>query len=210
MIELVQGAEAHLHPRWMDEMHVIRARAFKDRLNWDVEVVGGRERDRFDDCDPLYLLSVNGEGRVQGTLRLLPTTGPNMLRDVFPCLLGEEAPVEHPLIWESSRFVIDLDYCGAHNCGKLVVAELLCGAVEVGLAAGLEFFVSVFDARVKRILETAQYRPEIIGTPRKIGAVQSYAGLFDVDEARWRAVAERAGIAGPVLAAGTKPIERAA
>ena len=42
----------------------------------------------FDDANPLYLVSVDPDTEEYwGSLRLLPTTGPNMLRDVFPQLL---------------------------------------------------------------------------------------------------------------------------
>lgn len=51
------------------------------------------EVDVFDAWRPVYLLQKNEDNRVQGCVRLLPTTGPNMLRDTFPALLeGQAAP----------------------------------------------------------------------------------------------------------------------
>ncbi len=65
-----------------------RAETFAERLGWEVVVKAGRERDAFDDANPLYLVSVDPvTEEYWGSLRLLPTTGPNMLRDVFPHLL---------------------------------------------------------------------------------------------------------------------------
>ena len=87
MIKLIQGSQSHENPDLIDQMFRLRAKAFADRLNWDVKVIDGQERDRFDDCDPLYILSLNPAGRVAGSARLLQTTGPNMLADVFPQLL---------------------------------------------------------------------------------------------------------------------------
>jgi len=58
-------------------------------------------REYFDDLNPLYLLSVDEGGELLGCLRLLPTTGPNMLRDVFNVLIPD-GKIESPLIWESS------------------------------------------------------------------------------------------------------------
>ena len=75
------------------EMHRLRYRIFKERLGWDVEVSGDMEIDDFDACRPAYLLQTDDEDRIQGCVRLLPTTGPTMLRDTFPLLLdGEPAP----------------------------------------------------------------------------------------------------------------------
>ena len=87
MIVCVNGSERDLHMDLVQEMYRQRARVFKDRMGWDVEVRDGMEIDKFDEENPLYLISVDeGSGRLRGSLRLLPTTGPNMLRDVFPQL----------------------------------------------------------------------------------------------------------------------------
>ncbi len=83
-------------------MFRMRKRAFADRRQWRVTCTGGAERDRFDDLRPLYLCM-----RWQGLLRLLPTTGPYMLRDVFPALLGGRPAPRDRRAWEVSRFCVD-------------------------------------------------------------------------------------------------------
>ncbi len=83
MIKLVYGHERDNYPHLIDQMHRLRKAVFHDRLKWDVPVSGDWEIDDFDDEDPLDVLSLDTSGAVQGSLRLLPTTGPNMLRDVF-------------------------------------------------------------------------------------------------------------------------------
>ena len=81
-----------------------RAQTFSERLGWEVVVRDGCERDRFDNENPLYLVSANPRsGEYRGSLRLLPTTGPNMLRDVFPALLKDDEAIESATIWECSR-----------------------------------------------------------------------------------------------------------
>ena len=212
MIYAIQGADAARYPKWMEEMHRLRARVFKDRMNWDVTVVDGQERDRFDDCNPLYLLSVDASGRVLGTLRLLPTTGPNMLRDVFPVLLTEGEAVESPTIWESSRFAIDLAAPQPPTGVRVnrVTTELLCGIVEIGLMAGLDFIVSVFDASMLRVLRTAGYGPDLLGRPQKIGSVTTHAGLFDVSEEAWCRIAAVGGVSDRVFAPDSDRPARAA
>ena len=201
MIEIIQGSLIESRSDLIDEMFKLRARVFKDILDWDVHVEFGREFDRFDDEDPLYLLSLNSEtGKLQGSVRLLPTTGPNMLRHVFGDLLDDGEIVESQLIWESSRFVIDPDL-GRDNRAVLnsVTIELLCGLVETGLEAGITHIVSVYDARMTRIFRLANCSPDVIGGPKKIGKVSTYAGLFEVSLDRWTAIAASAGFNHPVL-----------
>ena len=104
MLKLIEGSYASFFPREIDAMFRNRAETFSERLGWDVVVENGRERDQFDAANPLYLLSVDPDTEEYwGSLRLLPTTGPNMLRDVFPFLMGGEPMVESATIWEISR-----------------------------------------------------------------------------------------------------------
>jgi acyl homoserine lactone synthase len=77
------------------EMHRLRYRVFKQRLGWDVQASGDMEVDEFDALGPCYLLQRSADGTIAGCVRLLPTTGPTMLRDTFGALLdGSPARVE--------------------------------------------------------------------------------------------------------------------
>ena len=99
MIRLIQGNQRSSYVAEINEMHVLRRLVFAERLGWDVSVKEGWEIDSFDDADPLYLLSIDPKKNlVRGSLRLLPTTGPNMLRDVFNCLLPEGQTIESATI----------------------------------------------------------------------------------------------------------------
>jgi N-acyl-L-homoserine lactone synthetase len=209
MLKVIEGSYASFFPREMDAMFRNRAETFSDRLGWEVVVKDGRERDAFDDASPLYLVSVDPDTEEYwGSLRLLPTTGPNMLRDVFPQLL-DGGYIESATIWESSRI------CAAALPGQpernrsgvnYVLCELILGIGEVAVAAGLTQIVSVFDARIFRVLKAAGCNPEIIGTPRRIGGVMSYAGLFDTGEGPLKAFRAATGIDHSVLAPGAKEI----
>lgn len=205
MIMTVEGVDRHSHPVLIDEMFRMRASVFADRLEWDVTVTDGREIDRFDSEDPLYLLSVDHEaGSLLGAVRLLPSTGPNMLRDVFPVLVPGGAP-ESPLIWESSRFAINpsafsaSDRAQANHVVNRTTIELLCGIVEFCQRAGVEHIVSVFDARMARIFRSIDCAFEVIGTPTRIGRTMTYAGIFNMSDAMRERLGEAGSLHAPVL-----------
>jgi acyl homoserine lactone synthase len=210
VLKVIEGKRSSLFPREMDAMFRNRAAVFSARLGWDVTVKEGYERDVFDDANPLYLISVDPDSsEYWGSLRLLPTTGPNMLRDVFPFLLSEGEFIESGTIWESSRIcciAADGQPERSKNGVSLALGELLAGIGEVAIIAGLTQIVSVFDARIYRVLRTAGCNPQIIGRPRRIGGTMSYAGLFDTGEGPLQAIRDALGIEGSVLTPKTKEL----
>ena len=210
MLKLIEGSYESFFPEDMDAMFRSRAETFSERLGWDVVVQDGYERDRFDDLNPLYLVSVDPDtGEYWGSLRLLPTTGPNMLRDVFPQLLDEGEIVESPTIWEISR-VCAVTAEGqpqrSKNGVSYVFSELVTGIAEVALLAGLTQMVAVFDARLYRVMRAAGCELEIIGRPQRIGAVMAFAGLFRTGADRLEAHRDALGVEGSVLAPGAREL----
>jgi acyl homoserine lactone synthase len=209
MLKLIEGSYASFFPKDMDAVFRSRAETFSGRLGWEVMVKDGLERDRFDDANPLYLVSVDPDTEEYwGSLRLLPTTGPNMLRDVFPELLDGDY-IESATIWECSRICATAVRGQPERNGggvNYVLNELILGIGEVAVTAGLTQIAAVFDARMLRVLRTARCNLEIIGTPREIGEVMCYAALFDTGEGPLKAFRAAAGINCSVLAPGAKEL----
>lgn len=205
MILAIEGIDRHAYPNLFDQMFRMRAAVFSARLGWDVTVVDGKEIDSFDSENPLYLLCVDEMTQsLKGAVRLLPTTGPNMLRDVFAVLVPD-GTVESPLIWESSRFAInpllsaESDRYDANRVVNTTTIELLCGLVEAAQLAGVAHIVSVFDARMARIFRASDCPYEPIGTPTRIGKTMTYAGLFEISDAMRRRLGNVCGLHSPVL-----------
>jgi len=209
MLKLIEGSYASFFPKEMDAMFRNRAETFSHRLGWEVKVKDGYERDHFDDENPLYLVSVDPDTEEYwGSLRLLPTTGPNMLRDIFPQLLDGDH-IESATIWECSRICATAARGQPERNGggvNYVLCELILGIGEVAVAAGLTQIAAVFDARILRVLRTAGCSPEIIGTPQQIEEVMCYAGLFETGEGPLKAFRAATGIDYSVLAPGAQEI----
>ncbi len=170
-------------------MHKLRYRVFKERLDWEVAVSGGMELDRYDTGDPVYLGLMESDRTLLGSVRLLPTTGPNMLANTFPILLqGSPAPRD-PSIWECSRLCIDTDAAAAAAPGGLRMAThtLVAGIAEWGNRNGVTELVAATDLHIERILRRAGCRVERLGDPIRIGKVVSVACKFEVSD---RVVAE--------------------
>ncbi|QND72913.1 acyl-homoserine-lactone synthase [Tardiphaga robiniae] len=183
------------------EMHRLRYRVFRERLDWDVQVSGDMEIDAFDALQPSYLLQRAGDGRIQGCVRLLPSTGATMLRDTFPILLdGAPAPASST-IWESSRFALDVAADAPKAAHGLASAtyELFAGMIEFGLSRQLTEIVTVTDARMERILRRAGWPLRRIGKPRPLGSTVAVAGYLEVSSQALARVHTGGGLQGPVL-----------
>jgi N-acyl-L-homoserine lactone synthetase len=183
------------------EMHRLRRRVFKERLNWDVQVSGEMEIDEFDALHPTYLLQRGSNGHIQGCVRLLPTTGPTMLRDTFPILLdGASAPAS-AAIWESSRFALDIHANAPKAQGGIARAtyELFAGMIEFGLSRQLTNIITVTDSRMERILRRAGWPLRRIGEPRALGNTFAVAGYLEISIEALGRVRNAGGLRGPVL-----------
>ena len=203
MLKVIQGSDAFQCAYEMDAMFRNRKEIFLDRLGWDVTVENGWERDVFDDENPVYLISLDpSTGKYRGSVRLLPTTGPNMLRDVFPFLLDEGETVESQTIWEISR-ICTVPQTSSGDCRNNglndTFAELILGIVEIGISAGLSQIVAVFDARVYRMVKAVGCDPQLIGQPQVIGSTMSYVGVFDTGNSPLQNIRRVVGIDHSVL-----------
>lgn len=182
-------------------MHRLRRKVFKDRLEWAVSVTGDLEMDRFDALDASYLI-VKDENSVLGSVRLLPTTGPNMLADTFPELLDGGIAPSCDSIAESSRFCVDTTATDTVTEGGLRQATfmLFAAMLEWGRARGLRSIATVTDVRMERILRRAGWPLDRLGAPRRLGVTVAVAGLLPIETAALDAIRANAGLVAPVLA----------
>lgn len=185
----------------LSDMHKMRYRVFKDRMNWDVQVSNELEIDQYDALHPTYLLQHGTDRAVTGCVRLLPTTGPTMLRDTFPTLLGDADMPSAEDIWESSRFALDVPETAPKGARGLAVGtyELFAGMVEFGLARRLKEIVTVTDTRMERLLRAAGWPLHRIGTPAQIGNTQAVAGCLEVSRQALQCIRTGGGFTGPIL-----------
>ncbi|HWH59556.1 MAG TPA: acyl-homoserine-lactone synthase [Terriglobales bacterium] len=185
----------------LTEMHRMRCRVFRDRMNWDVQVSGELEIDQYDALHPTYLLMRGNDGSVIGCVRLLPTAGPTMLGDTFPMLLGDTAVPSSEDVWESSRFALDIPETAPKGARGLAVGtyELFAGMIEFGLAKRLKEIVTVTDTRMERLLRAAGWPLHRIGIPAQIGNTQAVAGYLEISRQALQRIRTGGGFKGPVL-----------
>lgn len=183
MIVVVEKSNAYRHANLLDKMFRQRARFFHDRLKWDVQVTDGRERDRYDDAGPVYIIYIDGvRGEVKGSLRLLPTTGPTLAADVFSDTLPDAVHLSAPSIWECSRFCLDQNVLAGGIEDIVFTSRVLIAALgEVAIHAGIESIIGNFDAAKLRLYRRIGCEVEILGSTSRYGD-PVYLGVHHVSE----------------------------
>ena len=195
MISIVTKDNAERHGGHLHQMHRIRKTVFKDRLGWDVAVSGELEFDEYDALGPSYLLSMDRYGAVNGCVRLLPTTGPNMLRDIFPSFVTKAAVPRSERVWEASRFAVSGNTAAAEAGVSQATYELLIGVLNFGLSNGISTIACVVDVRMERVLRRAGWQLERLGPARRIGNTIAMAGQLDVSAQVLRQLETRVDLA---------------
>jgi acyl homoserine lactone synthase len=183
MIRNLTNADQPQHGELLRQMFQGRALAFHERLAWDVVVRDGMERDRYDDREnPTYILAINHDGCVVGSLRLLPTIGETMLRNEFSGFFCPPFDVTSPTIWECTRFCVHLTGGAERGSARSISSELLIGLCQFAISTGIEQIIGVYEAHMARIYRRIGWSPQPIAFGRAdVGNL--VLGLWDVSYA---------------------------
>jgi len=182
----------------IEEMYRIRHRIYVDERGWKaIAKPDGREIDQFDTEDALYILALDDCGAVMGGTRLLPTTGPHLMRDVFAHTVTWGRVPCDARIYEISRYFVWGNL--RREARAKLVHELLCGVLEFAMERGISHLSGVFDTFfIPRFLE-GNWKIHHLGLPTEYPEGVCASFMLEVDRARLTQMHERFGIAGPSL-----------
>lgn len=162
-------------------MHRLRAKVFKERMGWDIPILGGMEIDGYDALEPYYMLISDPDFEIRGCWRLLSTEGPYMLKDTFPELLhGNPAP-EGNSIWELSRFAIETNSTPGFGFAELALKSMR-EIVSFGDLMGIDRYVTVTTTAIERMLRSTGIAITRFGPPIRIGVENTVALNIDLGE----------------------------
>ncbi len=150
----------------MRAMFEARKRVFVDLLGWDLPVLADRfEIDQYDGQRARYLILADPNQNHLASARLLPTTGPHILGDLFPELCDAPAPTS-PQTWEITRFCLDrsLRARERRRWRDALVTALTHYALEHGITA----YTGVAEQGWLEQVLAFGWHAELLGNPRAI------------------------------------------
>lgn len=169
------------------DMAHYRYRVFIETLGWELETRNNEEYDQFDHDDTLYVLSKDDEGYVNGCARLLPTSKPYLLSEVFPQLMnGQPVPCSDD-VWELSRFAaVDFNSrktSALNQFSASFAIRLLHQAIACAKAHGAKRLITVSPIGIERLLQRGGIRCHRAGPPMIIDGHPIFACWIELDDA---------------------------
>lgn len=179
------------------EMHRHRKEVFIDEMGWELFSHDGYEIDGYDTPHAIYLITcAQSFSPVFASARLLPTTGPHLLGDVFGHLC-EGGPPRSDRIWEASRF------CPAPQTPKgeprrALLGGVIAGILETGLLFGVEEVVFVASAALAPIAIHIGWDARMLGEMQRHGKERVCAMAASITPEGLAKVRDRLNLPSPV------------
>ena len=184
-MDFISGSSSSLSKSVSDQLAQYRYRVFIEGLGWELDTEQGVEADQFDRPDTQYVVARDEKARIIGCARLLPTTEPYLLEQVFPQLLNGMEPPKSEEIWELSRFAaVDLANGKLSRSGQfssVTTLELLAAAADCARRNGAKRLISVSPVGVERLLRHTGFRAHRAGPPMIIDGYPLFACWIEID-----------------------------
>lgn len=180
---VMSGAPEGLPQGLYTKLARYRHKVFVEQLGWQLQTQDGAELDQFDRPDSVYIVAQDDEGHVFGCARLLPTTQPYLLGEVFPQLLNGLPPPCSPDIWELSRFAAaDLNNprSAVGQFSSPIAVNLLQESIACAAAHGAKRLITVSPIGVERLLRRAGFHAHRAGPPMVIDGHPIFACWIEV------------------------------
>jgi acyl homoserine lactone synthase len=176
----------------------LRYRMLVDAQYWEVGRFQGMEYDQYDTPAATYLVWLDSQGAVRGSVRVVPTDRPYMLRDLWPDMV-EKCPLPQSLsVWEATRFCVDRTLPA--ELRKQVKHELVCAFLEFGLKNDIQQMIGVMPPKLWRsCFIDSGWDIEFLGKEKPVDNDVIVAGLMPVSLAVLAKVRKTTGISHPVL-----------
>lgn len=181
-MQTIFGKSREFAPELENALAAYRHKIFIERLGWQLPVENGMERDQFDHPDTLYVVSREANGAICGCARLLPTTEPYLLSEVFPHLLAG-APIPNTRdVWELSRFAAASIEPNSMVDAARNTRNLLAAAVKSAAEQGAKRLITVSPLGIERLLHRMGVHAHRAGPPALADGKPIFACWIEIDE----------------------------
>ncbi|MBL8659027.1 MAG: hypothetical protein JNM75_04645 [Rhodospirillales bacterium] len=166
MIDAFTVETAHLLGDALPAHHRLRHKIFVERQGYQVPTYRGMEWDAFDTPAAVYLMWRDDLQQVRAIARLIPTTVPYMIRELWPQLICGHALPSRADVWEVTRLGVDRTLLP--NVRRRVFGEMMCACGEFARKRAIREYYLVTHPRVIRSIEANGCRTRFLGRAQPI------------------------------------------
>lgn len=181
-MQTISARRSEFAPEMENALAEYRHKIFIERLGWPLPVEDGKERDQFDHPDTLYVVTRDDNGAICGCARLLPTTKPYLLSEVFPHLLGGAAVPRATEVWELSRFAAATVSPNSNVDAAVNTRKLLAAAVKNASEQGAQRLITVSPLGIERLLQRMGVHAHRAGAPVLVDGKPVFACWIEIDQ----------------------------
>lgn len=211
VIEIIQAEQVGKQHSLAD-MHKVRKCIFKDRMGWDVDITqDGLEIDNYDVAPTVYILVRDDRQRIVGVWRLTPTTGPSMIREIWPQFLKHFPVPASDDIWELSRF-------GVHSYDNhrqdhihhvnVVTAQLILTLIQTCILVDIPYVYTMYHKAVGRSIQRVGFIPDAVSQEELVDGKPGVVVRFPMNSTTLERVQHRTGLSSMVKEQDLPPILR--
>lgn len=196
-IHIVTRDNRHLYKDQMEDTFRIRHVVYVKERGWKaLDRPDEREIDQFDTEQARYLVVLEGE-RVIGGMRMVPTTAPTLMSELFPQLCIRPL-IQRLDVFELSRIFVIPEKRGEQTRPN-IQDLLLCGVMEYGLEEGMSQFTIVLETWWLPRLQDRGWRVTPLGLPEDIDGMSTIAVAVEVADDSVVQLRQDQGITGTLL-----------
>lgn len=160
---------------------ILRARRvfFENNPEWHQALRIDPQEDQYDrDLNPLYIVSREEETGSVASVRVLPTTGPTMLRQDLARYFQGCPDIISPDVWELSWFCTTADT--ASLAGRNLMLDVLRTLCDCALTNGVRQIIGTYPQSRLRLYRRLGAVPSVICSS-EINQQEFYVGVLDIN-----------------------------
>lgn len=192
MIHVVTSANRHFYePELLTQFRLRHEVYVAERNCKELERADGLERDQFDNPVAAYILAID-KGEIVGGSRLIPTTHPHLLSEVFPQAADT---------YEWTRMFVIKSRREGRTMGGQTRGMVICGVLEHCLDNGIDGLTALVEMFWLPLFHAMGWKLIPLGPPELISGEWSVAVKMPIDKTTLESTRAFHGITGRAIVA---------
>ncbi|TNM59846.1 acyl-homoserine-lactone synthase [Aliirhizobium smilacinae] len=189
LVHVITSSNSALYASELNELFRIRHKIYVEEKRWREPSPDGMERDQFDTEHAVHLVGIQ-EGRIIAGSRLVPTTQPHLLSEVFPHLCTRPGVLRHERVAEWTRGFVIPEF--REKAGVTIKAQFCAAVMEYCLNQGIEQIGGIQEIYWLPLWKRFGWRVTVIGDAAAIDGVLCVPAYFEVSVEAFEGVKKRA------------------